>query len=183
MCAPRSNSTSPARDACASTATRLVIVPLGMYSPASLPVRAAASTSSFITVSSPSRESSPCVALCMAASMAGVDRVTVSVRKSMTLFICFSFEQEINQFNKSGAGCGSRHIGGLMREPPGKIADIGNADRVREKPQHRRIVRRVADKYIVRTRGIEINPETAGEQRARRRQLVVVAEPAVDVNG
>src|SRR5215831_11964238 len=62
---------------------RLPIVPLGTYMAASLPVRVAASPSSWPTVGSPSRESSPRRAARMASSISAVGWVTVSLRRSI----------------------------------------------------------------------------------------------------
>src|SRR5438034_331651 len=65
------------------TAVWFDIVPEGTNSAASLPSRAATRSSRRLTVGSSWKTSSPTSAACMAARMAGVGRVTVSLRRSM----------------------------------------------------------------------------------------------------
>ena len=48
--------------------------------------------------------------------------------------------------------------------------------------EHRRVVGRIADEDEALARGVEIDREHLREQRARHRELVVAAEPAVDVD-
>ena len=78
-----SSSTSPPRPVWASSATRFDIVPLATNSAASLPVMAAAASSSRRTVGSPSRESSPSSARRIASRISSVGSVTVSLRRSI----------------------------------------------------------------------------------------------------
>ena len=78
-----SSSTSSCGWQWARTATWLDIVPDGTNSPASMPNRSAVRRSSSLTVGSSPKTSSPTAAAVMAASMPGVGRVTVSLRRSI----------------------------------------------------------------------------------------------------
>jgi hypothetical protein len=66
-----------------STETRFAMVPLETNRPASFPTRSAAIASSRLIVGSSPNTSSPTSAVAIASRMAGVGRVTVSLRKSM----------------------------------------------------------------------------------------------------
>ena len=84
-CATRSRAAPRRRARSArSRASWLPIVPLGTKSAASLPASAAQRRSSSITVGSSPNTSSPTTASAMARRMAGVGRVTVSLRRSTT---------------------------------------------------------------------------------------------------
>lgn len=78
-------------------AIRLAMVPDGVNSPASFPNAAAACSSSARTVRSSPNTSSPTTASAMACRMAGVGRVTVSLRKSET-FGCGSVDAMADPF-------------------------------------------------------------------------------------
>ncbi len=63
-----------------------------------------------------------------------------------------------------------------------EIGHIRDADRTGKEAEHRRIVGRVADKQVARLVTPEIDAVAFLHQGARHAQLVVVAEPAVDVD-
>ena len=68
-------------------ATRLLCVPLATNSAASLPSSAAIFSCSALTVGSSPKTSSPTSAAAIAARIAGVGRVTVSLRRSTMLVV------------------------------------------------------------------------------------------------
>jgi len=82
MCASASTSSSLPGTPCTQSAAWLAIVPVGKKSAASVPSRSATAASSRRVVGSPSSTSSPTSAAAMACRMAGVGRVTVSLRRS-----------------------------------------------------------------------------------------------------
>ena len=82
MWAVCSTITSPPRQSWAISAARLAMVPDGTNSASSLPVITQARRSSSATVGSSPRAASPSRAAAIAAIIAGVGRVTVSLRKS-----------------------------------------------------------------------------------------------------
>ncbi len=71
---------------------------------------------------------------------------------------------------------------GRARQASRVLAHVGHADRIGEMLEHRRIVRRIADKDKTLALGIDVDPEFIAQQASRHRQLVVRAEPAVDVD-
>jgi len=75
---------SSPRSQWAISAARLLWVPVGRNRAASLPVRSARVACNWMTVGSSPQTSSPTRAETMAASMPGVGRVTVSLRRSIT---------------------------------------------------------------------------------------------------
>src|ERR1043166_9316140 len=82
MCESRSRTTSWPACVCATTETRLPIVPEATKTAASLPSRAAAIASSRCTVGSSPHTSSPTSARAMASRISGVGSVSVSERRS-----------------------------------------------------------------------------------------------------
>ncbi len=87
MCDASPRISSSPRLHCARTAERLPIVPLATKTPASLPSNRADFSSSALTVGSSPYWSSPTSAFIIASRISGVGRVTVSDRRSITLFM------------------------------------------------------------------------------------------------
>src|SRR5579884_1512157 len=102
MCASASRITSSPRRVWASTAARLAIVPVGTNSAASFPRRAAAASSSRWTVGSSPITSSPRGAAAIAAYIAGVGNVTVSLRRSIAIASLQYWALSTQYFVKSG---------------------------------------------------------------------------------
>ena len=69
-----------------------------------------------------------------------------------------------------------------MRDRIGEVGDVGHRDRVREEAEHRLVVRRVADEGQPVAPGLQVDGELLAHQAPRHRQLVVGAEPGVDVD-
>src|SRR5262245_24079032 len=84
MCESRSSTTSWPACVCATTDTRLPMVPEATNTAASLPSRAAAIASRRWTVGSSPQTSSPTSARAMASRISGVGSVSVSERRSTT---------------------------------------------------------------------------------------------------
>ena len=76
----------------------------------------------------------------------------------------------------------ARDIARLLREAVGEIRDVRDADRMRKEGEHRLVVRRVAGEHEPFALRIEIDGEDLAHQPARHAELVVVAEPAIDVD-
>src|ERR1700761_6825183 len=88
---------SSPRAQCAISAARLLCVPLGKNRPASFPARSATVACKRKTVGSSPQTSSPTSAADMAASIGGVGRVTVSLRKSIMVCSCTSVNDSLGK--------------------------------------------------------------------------------------
>src|SRR5688500_12623299 len=63
-----------------------------------------------------------------------------------------------------------------------EVPYVGDAAAVREEPEHRLVVRAIAAEHEQRPRALELEPERVAHEDPRHRQLVVLAEPAIDVD-
>src|SRR3990172_7027988 len=120
---------------CESTDTRFPMVPEATKSPASFPVRSAASASRRWTVGSSSQTSSPTSAFAIASRIAGVGSVTVSERRSTTSCIGLSLGGGVQALDRATpplrVGVLLREpaegLGGLLREPLAGV-DLGEEE-------------------------------------------------------
>src|SRR5258706_2188631 len=101
---------------CAISATRLLWVPLGRNSPASIPTISATRACRAFTVGSSPKTSSPTSAAAIAARIPAEGLVTVSLRRSINLFIFISSSRRIDS-RGNHFGCaqqGARLVLGLL---------------------------------------------------------------------
>src|ERR1700680_4064750 len=93
-----------------------------------------------------------------------------------------SAEQKRRQLCESCTGLSRRHV---LRRSSNCVAEcmhVRDADCITEKVDHRCVVWRVADKNTSLLLGVKIDAELLCEQGTRHGQLVIAAEPSVDVN-
>src|SRR5712691_12858353 len=93
-----------------------------------------------------------------------------------------ALKQMLRELDKAGPGGRASHILGRRGEPPLESAHVRDTDRVLEEAEHRGVVLRIADEYELAVRPVQIEAKALVEQDAAGRELVVAAEPAVDVN-
>src|SRR5262245_42629572 len=92
-------------------------------------------------------------------------------------------QNEIRELAKTRPARGCRHVLWLMAKSAREIAYVRHPDRVGEEREHRRVVGRVADESMRRARRVEINAELVAHEPPGHGELVVGAEPAVDMDG
>src|SRR3977135_1131374 len=91
-------------------------------------------------------------------------------------------QEMLCELDEAGAGGRAGHIPGRRGEPPLESAYVRDTDRVPEEGEHRGVVLRIADEYELAVRPVEIGAKAFVKQDTAGRELVVAAEPAVDVD-
>ncbi len=78
-----------------------------------------------------------------------------------------------------------RHVRRLRRQAVAEVLHVRHSHRIRKEPEHRRVVGRIPDEHPARPfpGRIRRRAEFLGQHAPRRGQLVVIAEPAVDMDG
>ena len=94
-----------------------------------------------------------------------------------------SAQDGLGHLGESGAAFGRRDVGRRMRELGFEAADVGHADAVGKVLEHQHVVGRIADIDPAVDLVVQVAAQQLAHYPARARQLVVVAEPAVDVDG
>src|SRR5205823_12330166 len=92
-------------------------------------------------------------------------------------------EQENGQLGEACAGVGFGYEPRRHGDAIEKRAQVRDTDGVWKEREHRRVVGRVAHKKALITNVVERDGERFVHQRPGHRKLVVVAEPAVDMDG
>src|SRR5947207_7981309 len=91
-------------------------------------------------------------------------------------------QQVFGELGKTRSRGGARNVLRFIREQILETPHVGHADRMAEAGEQRRVVRRVAREYDFSPGLGEIHSKAFAEKHPAHRQLVVLAEPAVDVN-
>ncbi len=91
-------------------------------------------------------------------------------------------EQMRGEFGKSFARGAAGDVLRRRRDVSGETRNVRYPDGAAEKSEHGRIVRRISGKSELLSQGIRTALEEFRKKLLRHRQLVVAAEPAVDVD-
>ena len=70
-----------------------------------------------------------------------------------------------------------------MKHPACKRRHIGDAGRMRQVGKHRGVIRRIPDEHALFSLPRQLQAITLAHEQMRHAELVVLAEPAVDVDG
>src|SRR6266571_2136675 len=93
-----------------------------------------------------------------------------------------ALEEMLHKLDEAGARGLAGHVLRRRGEPPLEATYVRHADGILEEAEHRSVVRRVAGEHELLVCDVEIEAETLRKQDAAGRELVVAAEPAVDVD-
>src|SRR2546425_7157840 len=86
------------------------------------------------------------------------------------------------ELRKASARAPIGDVSGRGWQPSGEAPDVRYADGIGKELEHRRVVRRIADVDHRGAVSVEVDRKLLSEKLARHAELVVVAEPAVDVD-
>src|SRR5688500_10461550 len=108
--------------------------------------------------------------------------VTAAIALALPCTAGMRRQDPVGNLDKPRAAPRLRHEGRQRLHARCEVPHVGDAATVREEPEHRLVVRAVAAEHEQRAGSLEVEPERIAHEDPRHRQLVVVAEPAVDVD-
>ena len=91
-------------------------------------------------------------------------------------------EDRLGQFREAMAAARSRYPGRFGIQAAGEIRHIGDPHSMAEIREHRRVIGRIAGEHHALADRVQRHMEDLAKQLMGHRQLVVIAEPAIDMD-